>query len=1237
MKKIFTSFLLVTISLISAMADNVAKIGETEYATLRLAIEDAHKASNDVTITMLQDVEDTEAKSIEIKNDAAAITLDLNGKRIVMTSGNIIVTNKLNIVNSGEGQGYIGTGKSMTLFNVKGQLNIETSNFRLYSASGTIFVNEGATLNIDGKTEDTKALDYYNIESRKAAGVENHGTATVKNVKMLATGMYGRCFLGIKGTMTIENVTGLTTYWNVLKLDPDCGDVTVTGGYFECQNFSGTINNSSKSGTLTLNNLQCYNKNVDGWNYNDPDHRALYGEVGSKTIINGGKYWSDINQAIKTSGDLEATDMTITTRPLRGGANSNFKLTNCNISVGNFTAIDLPDGCASLEINGGQFSSSKQIVSIPGGTEGEKKAVTIKNATMTSTGATVIDCDENLELTLDGCTLNASTIAVNLSDNNDLILKDCKVKGTNPIVVPTDGEEEKEEVDPTDHHVTVSFLNTVFAAEPDASIIPAGYMSFRNTDPETAEEYPYAIVTVAQAFEAYKTGAAAYARGLKNNTDIDATLENIATQIEAMSYDETKSYEEQVAAIEELLGDISGLNKAQIGETQYLSLREAVTAANASEEDVTISLLNSFSDNVSEAIEINNANGKKISLDLKGKSMTFNKYAFNIHTDFEVLNSEATASTVKQTTKEIMFLAKEGLATINGENCTFTNTAGTSAILGLIGTGKITCNKGRYTATNGTCVWCNSDESVITLNNVYMSSTKNVTIRISRGKANLDNTEAHTSGAYNAIYAEGNADNVDAKNSKFYGTGNASVVKIYSKNGKTFSMDKCTVDNTYNAADATKSSSRGIYADAGSHIIMTNGCYVHAKTQDIIETLGTLEANGCNFNGFYGINLYGKNATATLVNCNVTAKNYEAVKALTATDEEKVITITGGAYKNSASWVLQFAAGHKVTIDGISTSSDNGILVKCPATIKNSTLSTKYRAVSTDGETAALTLQDCMITAGTPVGGNDKSVTCEGKVIANNVIDETKLIGSVCGANTDEDTKVNYPYIAMAGTDAFDEYRASIKEYIEEYKTVSTSEDFQATITTNLNELDAMSYNSEQIFAEQAAAMLGKAKNVACKMMDLCQGEETAESVVEMVALVKENINAAVNTEEIELAKNDGKNAIIDARTLAVEAAKTAALEAIDQAVGENTEAAVLDAANTAKENINAAITTGEVETAKTNGVKAVEEAISAGIVNVNAAVSSKAVIYTIGGTRLSKVSKSGLYIIDNRKVFIRK
>lgn len=1238
MKKIFTSILLVTISLISAMADNLAKIGETEYATLREAVKVANDASSDVTITLLQNVEDSEAQSIEFKNGNAAITLDLNGKRITLSSGNIIVTNKLNIVNNGEGQGYIGTGKSMTLFNVKGQLNIVTSNFRLYSAAGTIYVNEGATLNVDGQITDTEAFGYYCIESRGHACVENHGTSTVKNVKMLSTGEFGRCFLGVKGTMTIENVTGITTYYNVLKLEAGCGDVTVNGGYFECQNFSGTINNSSTSGTLTLNNLQCYNKNVSGWHYNHADHRAFYGADGSKTIINGGKYWSDINQAISTSGDLDATDMTITTRPLKGGVKSNFKLTNCNITVGNFTAIDLPNGCASLEINGGQYSSSRQIVSIPGGKEGEKKAVSIKNATMTSTGGTVIDCDDYVGLTLDGCTLNASAIAVNLSDNNDLVLKDCKVKGTNPIVVPTDGEEEQESVEPTDHHVTVSFQGTVFAAEPDASVIPEGYMSFKNTAPETAEEYPYAIVSVPNAFAMYKAGAAAYARGLKNGTSIDATLESIAEQIEAMAYDETKAFEELTAAIEALLGDIDGLFKAQIGETQYASLREAVTAANASEEDVTITLLNSFSDDGASAIEINNANGKKITLDLKGKSVTFNKYAFNINSDFELLNSETTASTVKQTVKEIMFLAKAGLATINGENCVFANTAGSSAILGLIGTGKITANKGRYTSTNGTCVWCNSDESVITLNNVYMASTKNVTIRISRGVANLESVEAHTSGAYNAIYAEGNASDVDAKNCKFYGTGNASVVKIYSKNGKTFSMDKCSVDNTYNAADVSKSSSRAIYADAGTHLIMTNGCYVHAKTQDVIETWGALEANGCTFTGYYGIELAGKNSTANLVNCNVTAsKNYEAVKALTATDEEKEITITGGTYKNSNSWVMQFAAGHKVTINGITTAGNNAILVKCPATIKNSTLSSTKSAVSTDGATAVLTLQDCKITAATPIAGVDHRVTCEGKVIANNIIDEVKLVGSVCGANTDEETKVNYPYVAMAGTEAFDEYRTSIKEYIEEYKQVSSSEDFQAAITGELNALAAMEYNPSEIFALQAAAMLGKAKNVACKMMDICQGEETAESVVSMVAFVKANINDAVNTVEIESAKNDGKNAIIDARTLAVEAAKASALEAIDQAVGESTESIVVEAADTAKQNINAAITTAAVEAAKTNGIQAIESAIATGIFSVNTSAGNASDIYTIGGSRLSAVSKSGLYIIGKRKVVIRK
>ena len=81
----FALALVLTMSLALPVAaeedsSNVAKIGETEYATLSLALADAQ--NGETTITLISDIELTEA--LVISADVNAV-LDLNGHTISQT------------------------------------------------------------------------------------------------------------------------------------------------------------------------------------------------------------------------------------------------------------------------------------------------------------------------------------------------------------------------------------------------------------------------------------------------------------------------------------------------------------------------------------------------------------------------------------------------------------------------------------------------------------------------------------------------------------------------------------------------------------------------------------------------------------------------------------------------------------------------------------------------------------------------------------------------------------------------------------------------------------------------------------------------------------------------------------------------------------------------------------------------------------------------------------------------
>lgn len=166
-KCIFTLVVMLSGFSATVFAENVAKIGETEYETLQEAIG---AAGADATITLLANVTITESTTID-KN----ITLDLNGHNISET-----VTDQFGAI-------YVKKGATLTIMATTGG-EITTDGGVVIGNYGTVIV-EGGTINAADDPETDVSIynfyyqaDYYGtmtINDGTVARIWNCGIATL--------------------------------------------------------------------------------------------------------------------------------------------------------------------------------------------------------------------------------------------------------------------------------------------------------------------------------------------------------------------------------------------------------------------------------------------------------------------------------------------------------------------------------------------------------------------------------------------------------------------------------------------------------------------------------------------------------------------------------------------------------------------------------------------------------------------------------------------------------------------------------------------------------------------------------------------------------------------------------------------------------------------------------------------------------------------------------------------------
>lgn len=221
MKKKLCSILLaltmvLTLLPVSALAEDgaekVAKIGDTEYTTLQDAINAAGDAGSETTITLLTNVDLTNAtiKQLGFTKANSNIVLDLAGNTVTAADGEAIMLNEANITL---------TIKNGTITN--NILGSYSDGLYAYAKCNNL------SLTLDNVTINSRT------QGLAVQGLTSNSNVTVKNSVITSTEELGIYYPPKSGTLSIENsqitgVTGIVVKGSTLNVS---GDKTVITGF----------------------------------------------------------------------------------------------------------------------------------------------------------------------------------------------------------------------------------------------------------------------------------------------------------------------------------------------------------------------------------------------------------------------------------------------------------------------------------------------------------------------------------------------------------------------------------------------------------------------------------------------------------------------------------------------------------------------------------------------------------------------------------------------------------------------------------------------------------------------------------------------------------------------------------------------------------------------------------------------------------------------------------------------
>lgn len=319
--------LLMTVSCATlSVAQNVAKIGTTEYATLKAAVYDA--TAEQTVVTLINDVDLTTDDELDV-NKMQDIVLDMNGHSIKGANAdykNICVSGKLTLMDSKEnstGKIYAETpyqdgvyDKPLVEVNNDGQFVMESGHINSVHAGNRQFVigaYYNSTVIINGGTIES---GWYAING---SNDEYHNTTiTINGGTLVSTADYAISHPQ-SGTLTIDNRA--VVYGAAGAIEMKRGNLVVNGGIMT----SKGKGNTGKWGEGT----------------GDPDKAALnfcapYGDV--KAIIKGGTITAEGDAVLI---DAQPTEGKTVTLAIEGGTYSSDVSKYCSPG---FTATPNPDG-----------------------------------------------------------------------------------------------------------------------------------------------------------------------------------------------------------------------------------------------------------------------------------------------------------------------------------------------------------------------------------------------------------------------------------------------------------------------------------------------------------------------------------------------------------------------------------------------------------------------------------------------------------------------------------------------------------------------------------------------------------------------------------------------------------------------------------------------------------------------------------------------------------------------------
>ena len=448
-----------------ADSDAVAKIGDTEYATLAAAIADVPTDGTEpTTITLLKDVS---VKYI-LLSGRRNIRLDLAGFTITLTGGGNVKANATTMEYDSDGtftlsgSFFIFGGSILTITgngtivgsdpyysaitNV-GSLIIENGTFSRSSGYAPVLENNyNGTVTINGGTISSSANDHtiYNNAGRASSGVMSHPNSKliINGGEILANAERKNAvdnFAIVEvndGTITGGPVTSGTIPNAAINTHAAAAQVTINGGTINAgtpgSNYSECF--SESSGTISING-GTYNKNISSLNGNG--HVTIIGEV----IDNNNGTWT-VQPAVTYVAQIGTTGYA-TLEAAFAAATDGDTITLLNNCTGD--GIKVPQGKFNnngLTVDFGGFTYTVNANTVGStGTEtngfqllkGNK--ITFQNGTIYSEKAKIL-VQNYSDLTLDGMTLTLNntsyTGAYTLSNNNGNVVIDKTTINANP-------------------------------------------------------------------------------------------------------------------------------------------------------------------------------------------------------------------------------------------------------------------------------------------------------------------------------------------------------------------------------------------------------------------------------------------------------------------------------------------------------------------------------------------------------------------------------------------------------------------------------------------------------------------------------------------------------------------------------------------------------------------------------------------------------------------------------------